>query len=84
MVFRAAAAVNDLRPLVTARSRGERVIDSVHVPERRSAMRSTEESAHLAMRLRCIPGAVNVCADSKGMTDLCNGRHVPGSIVTAV
>lgn len=26
----------------------------------------TEESGHLAMRIRCIPGAIDVCADSTG------------------
>jgi hypothetical protein len=31
----------------------------------------TEESGHLAMRIRCIPGAIDVRADSTGVTDLC-------------
>jgi hypothetical protein len=69
MAFRAADAVNDLRPWVTARSLRERVIDSVHLPKRRSAMRSTE-------RFAATPSAVPLL---RGVIELNVRRRVDGS-----
>ena len=60
MVFRAADAVNGLRPCVTARSCGERVIDSARSPEPRAAKRSTEKSGHLATRRCRVASAIDL------------------------
>ena len=60
MVFRAADAVNDIRPLSTARSRKERVIDSVRRPEPRSAMRSMGAVWPHHYLLSCAPAAIGL------------------------
>ena len=63
MVFRAADAVNDLRPCATARSEGERVIDSAR---RSPPSVPTVKSGHREMRLRCVPCVVDLCHRQRG------------------
>jgi hypothetical protein len=62
MIFRAAGAVNDLRPFVTARSPSERVIDSARRPAPRAAKRSTERSGCTDTDSLFAPGMIEVSA----------------------
>ena len=60
MIFRAASAVNDLRPCATARPRGSASLTAPAARNRSPPSVPAVKSGHREMRLCCVPGLVDL------------------------